>query len=179
MRPRLALSLVTTRAPIFFALSQSAALLMLASGAIVATLVPLRLRMLSMVIVSSHRAAWPPVSSRPRNWGACHGNRSAQRGALAYHIGRKPSASLGNRATGQRRTEDAFRGALSFGWRLRIRLLPVSGGAIRRDRCGRGALRPTVPASARRPGRPSIGPRDRSRPRAGRRPPSDSGRRFR
>jgi hypothetical protein len=48
-------SLVTTRAPIFFARSQSAALLMLASGAIVATSVPFRLRMLSMDIASSHR----------------------------------------------------------------------------------------------------------------------------
>src|SRR5689334_11590419 len=40
---------------------------------------------------------------------------------------------------------------------MRVRLLPVSGGAIRRDRCGQGALRPTAPASAPRPGRPSIG----------------------
>ena len=57
-----------------------------------------------------------------------------------------------------------------------IRLVPVSGGAIRRSRCGQGALRPTARASAPRPGRPSIGPRGRSRPPAGRRPPSDSGR---
>src|SRR5216684_8582045 len=48
----------------------------------------------------------------------------------------------------KQRTEDAFHGALSFGWLLRIRLLPVSGGAIRRNRCGRGALRPTARASA-------------------------------
>src|SRR5215469_10075837 len=34
-----------------------------------------------------------------------------------------------------------------------VRLLSVSGGAIRRDRYGRGALRPTAPASAPRPGR--------------------------
>jgi hypothetical protein len=66
-------------------------------------------------------------------------------------------------------------GAQSFGWLLRIRLLPVSGGTIRRNRCGRGALRPTARASAPRPGRPSIGPQDRARPHAGRRPPSDSG----
>ena len=39
MRPRTVSSLVATRAPIFFALSQSAALLMLASGDIVVTLV--------------------------------------------------------------------------------------------------------------------------------------------
>jgi hypothetical protein len=64
----------------------------------------------------------------------------------------------------------------SFGWRLRITPLPVSGGAIRRNRCGRGALRPTARASAPRRGRPSIGPRGRARPDAGRRPPSDSGR---
>src|SRR3954451_3056999 len=57
MRPRTALSLVTTRAPMFFARSQSAARLTLASGAIVSTLVPFRLRMLSMVIVSSHRVS--------------------------------------------------------------------------------------------------------------------------
>ena len=46
MRPRTAFPLVTTRAPIFFARSQSAALLMVASGAIVVTSVPLRFRML-------------------------------------------------------------------------------------------------------------------------------------
>jgi hypothetical protein len=42
---------------------------------------------------------------------------------------------------------------------MRDQALPVSGGAIRRDRCGRGAPRPTARASAPRPGRPSIGPR--------------------
>src|SRR5262249_43485488 len=52
-----------------------------------------------------------------------------------------------------------------------ISVLPVSGGAIRRDRCDQGALRPTAPASAPRPGRGSIGPRGRSRPHGGRRPP--------
>jgi hypothetical protein len=35
----------------------------------VVTSVPFRLRMLSMVIVSSHRVAWPAISSRPGNWG--------------------------------------------------------------------------------------------------------------
>src|SRR5258705_8351065 len=35
----------------------------------------------------------------PRNWGACHGSRSPLRGALAYHIGRKQSASIGDRAS--------------------------------------------------------------------------------
>src|SRR6266852_9882989 len=39
--------------------------------------------------------------TRPRNWGACHGIRSPLRGALAYHIGRKQSASIGDRATDQ------------------------------------------------------------------------------
>ncbi len=78
----------------------------------------------------------------------------------------------------------ANRGRLSWSpyplvGRRGIRLLPVSGGAIRRDRCGRGAPRPTARASAPRPGRPSIGPRGHAPPRAGRRPPSDSGRRFR
>ena len=53
------------------------------------------------------------------------------------------------------------------------------GGAIRRNRCGRGAPRPTARASTPRPGRRCIGPRGRSRPHAGRRLPSDSGRRFR
>src|SRR5262244_2632974 len=65
MRPRTAFSLVTTRAPIFFARSQSAALLMLASGAIVVTSVPFRLRMLSMVMVSS--IVWPGRLSRGRD----------------------------------------------------------------------------------------------------------------
>ena len=59
-----------------------------------------------------------------------------------------------------------------------IRLLPVSGGAIRRNQCGQGALRPTARASAPRPGRRSIGPRGRSQPYAGRRSPSDGGRRI-
>jgi hypothetical protein len=62
MRPRTTSPLVTTRAPIFFARSQPAALLMLASGAIVVTSVPFRLRMLSMDIISSHRVAQPPIS---------------------------------------------------------------------------------------------------------------------
>src|SRR5262249_62372954 len=46
---------------------------------------------------------------------------------------------------------------------VRIRLLPVRGGAIRRDRCGRGALRPAARASAPRHGCPSIGPRAHAR----------------
>ena len=46
----MAFSLVTTSAPMFFARSQSAALLTVLSGAIVVTLVPFRLRMVSMVI---------------------------------------------------------------------------------------------------------------------------------
>jgi hypothetical protein len=54
--------------------------------------------------------------------------------------------------------------------RCGIRLLPVSGGAIRRNRCGRGALRPTARAKPPRPGCRSIGPRGRARPHAGRRP---------
>jgi hypothetical protein len=45
--PRIASLLVTTRAPTFFARNQSAALLMLASGAIVATSVPFLSKMLS------------------------------------------------------------------------------------------------------------------------------------
>src|SRR5262245_60716361 len=62
MRPRTASPLVTTRAPIFLARSQSAAVLILASGPIVVTSVPFRLRTLSTDIVSSHRAAWLPFS---------------------------------------------------------------------------------------------------------------------
>src|SRR5262249_13461209 len=80
----------------------------------------------------------------------------------------------------KQRTEDAFHGAPILRLaRCGIRLLPVSGGTIRRNRCGRGALRPTARASAPQPGRRSIVPRGRSRPYAGRRPPSDSGRRIR
>src|SRR6267378_673673 len=103
MRPTTALPLVTTREPTFFACSQLVALLTLASGAIVATSAPFCLRMLSMDIdiASSNRMALLPISSRPRNWGACHGIRSPLRGALAYHIGRKQSASIGDRATDQ------------------------------------------------------------------------------
>src|SRR5581483_2358020 len=57
MRPRTALSLVTTSAPIFFARNQSAALLMVASGDIVVTSVPFCLRMLSMVMAPP--IVWP------------------------------------------------------------------------------------------------------------------------
>jgi hypothetical protein len=60
-----------------------------------------------------------------------------------------------------------------------VRLLPVSGGAIRLNRCGRGAPRPTARASAPRLGHPSIGPRVAHDLTRGRRPPSDRGRRFR
>src|SRR5262245_43016747 len=66
MRPRTACPLVTTRAPIFFVRSQSAALLMLASGAIVATSVPFRLKMLSMDIAAS--PASPGVSVQKRHF---------------------------------------------------------------------------------------------------------------
>src|SRR5947209_1645448 len=42
-----------------------------------------------------------------------------------------------------------FMERLSFDWRMRIRLLPVSGGAIYRNRRDQGAPRPTARASAR------------------------------
>jgi len=60
-----------------------------------------------------------------------------------------------------------------------IRLLPVRGGAIRPSRCGRGAPRPTARANAARRGRRSSGRHGHAPPHAGRRPPSDSGRRIR
>src|SRR5580692_3469209 len=104
MRPTTALPLVTTREPTFFACSQLVALLTLASGAIVATSAPFCLRMLSMDIdiASSNRMALLPISSRsPATGGACHGIRSHLRGALAYHIGRKQPASIGDRVTDQ------------------------------------------------------------------------------
>jgi hypothetical protein len=47
-------SLVTTRAPTFFARNQSVALLMLASGAIVATSIPFRSKMLSTFMTVYH-----------------------------------------------------------------------------------------------------------------------------
>src|SRR6478672_9899291 len=93
MRPRTAFSLVTTRAPIFFARSQSAALLMLASGAIVVTSVPFRLRMLSMDTTSPivwpsylemvkrldrSREHFPHVVTIPREVGGPYHHRSAQ-----------------------------------------------------------------------------------------------------
>src|SRR5436309_2261974 len=53
MRPRIASPLVTTRAPTFFARNQSAALLMLASGVMVATSVPFCRKMLWTVIAVS------------------------------------------------------------------------------------------------------------------------------
>src|SRR5262249_53861204 len=114
MRPRTAFSLITTRAPIFFARSQSAALLMLASGAIVVTLVPFRLRIVSMVIACSHRVASPPVSSRRRK----HGTRAPRRGILTYHIGTKQSAGILRSppaCCSPRRAQRAF---LKFGFNL-------------------------------------------------------------
>src|SRR5262249_40091728 len=53
--PRRTSLLVTTRAPTFFARNQSAALLMLASGAIVATSVPFLFKMLSTFMAVSSR----------------------------------------------------------------------------------------------------------------------------
>ena len=60
--PRTASPRVTTRAPIFFACSQSAALLTLASRTIVATSVPFLLRMLSTDMASSNRSRSSPAS---------------------------------------------------------------------------------------------------------------------
>src|SRR5262249_53241261 len=60
MRPRTAFPLVTTREPMFFTRNQSAALLMLASGSIVATSAPFRLRMVSTVIAASLELPAPP-----------------------------------------------------------------------------------------------------------------------
>jgi hypothetical protein len=57
--PTIASVLVTTRAPTFFARNQSAALLMLASGAIVATSVPFFSKMLSTFM-----AVFPVFPSR-------------------------------------------------------------------------------------------------------------------
>src|SRR5262245_65959246 len=45
----------------------------------------------------------------------------------------------------KQRIENALQGALSFAWRMRIRLLPVSRAAIPRDRCAPGPLPPTAP----------------------------------
>src|SRR6185312_8129182 len=39
----------------------------------------------------------------------------------------------------KQRIEEASHAALSFAWRMELRLPPDSGGAIRTDRCGRGA----------------------------------------
>src|SRR5262245_14630393 len=78
MRPRTASPLVTRRAPISFARSQSAALLILASGRIVATSVPLRLRMLSTDTVSLIESAWLCQSTSPPQLEAC--------GHLAHEI---------------------------------------------------------------------------------------------
>ena len=81
-----------------------------------------------------------------------------------------------NAAERQGWRQAANRGCVS--WRLSvgecaIRLLLASGGAIRPNRCGRGAPRPTAPTSAPLSGHRSIGPRGHSRPHAGRRSPSD------
>ena len=59
--------------------------LTLASGAIVATSVPFRFRMLSMVIVSSHRVDWPPISSHPTMGHAMQFAPLCEQ--TSYHIG--------------------------------------------------------------------------------------------
>src|SRR4029450_12875574 len=95
MRPRTEFPLVTTRAPIFFARSQSAALLMLASGAIVATSVPFRLRMLSMDMASPHfgeprfeRAVEAQTCVRSLAWNGLE--------PVTLSAGRSPSDALEN-----------------------------------------------------------------------------------
>src|SRR5262249_31420009 len=65
-RPRTAFPLVTTRAPMFFTRNQSAALLMLASGSIVATSVPFCLRMVSTVIAASPELGAPQRDTSKR-----------------------------------------------------------------------------------------------------------------
>src|SRR3981189_2342501 len=96
MRPTTALPLVTTREPTFFACSQLVALLTLASGAIVATSAPFCLRMLSMDIdiASSNHGLTAYLISPPAIGG------HALESTLLYeeHIGRKQSASIGDRA---------------------------------------------------------------------------------
>src|SRR6478672_11884406 len=97
MRPTTALPLVTTREPTFFACSQLVALLMLASGAIVATSAPFCLRMLSMDIdiASSNRMALLPISSRPRNLGhAMEGRWDGQDHAAAAVSGHSTRGRL-------------------------------------------------------------------------------------
>src|ERR1700737_2281186 len=102
-RPTTALPLVTTREPTFFACSQLAALLTVASGAIVATSAPFCLRMLSTDIASSYRMAFTALSC----WSASlpgHAMKSVlpnQPGKAAYPIGTDQSA-------GSLRTTKAF-----------------------------------------------------------------------
>jgi hypothetical protein len=62
---------------------------------------------------------------------------------------------------------NAVRAAFKAG--LKPSAIDRRDGAIRRNRCGRGAPRPTARSSTPRPGRRSIGPRGRSQPHAGRR----------
>src|SRR6188768_3975917 len=73
-------------------------------------------------------------------------------GHLGVLLLRRIGEDAAERQGGEKqRTEDAFHGASPSVGGCRIRLLPVSGGATRRARCGRGAPRPTAPASAPRP----------------------------
>src|SRR5262249_24153849 len=87
---------------------------MLASGAIVVTLVPFRLRIVSMVIACSHLLASPPVSSRRRK----HGTRAPRRGMLTYHIGTKQSASILRSPPACRGQRRAQRALPKFGFNL-------------------------------------------------------------
>ena len=68
-------------------------------------------------------------------------------------------------------------GTVSFfavGVSARIKLRPESVGAIRRNRCGRAALRQSAQANIAQPDRRNSAPQDRPRPGAGRQPLSDS-----
>src|SRR5689334_5242943 len=86
----------------------------------------------------------------------------------SFVVAREPRVQHSTRAFHDHRTGGVSAGTVGKVLGCRIRFLPVSGGgAIRRDRCGRGALPPTARASAPRHGRPSIGPRGQSRPHAG------------
>ncbi len=128
-------------------------------------------------------AAPGPYSTRMPLTRSCR-ERSATRGrqgspwrySTSAHSRRRRRAAGWRRATNRgcvsRSPDPSVRGR-------GIRLPPVSGGAIRRGRCGRVGPPPMARASAPRPGRRSIGRRGRARPDAGLPPPSDSGRRCR
>src|SRR5258706_2818907 len=96
-------------------------------------------------------------------------------GHLAVLLLRRIREDAAERQGGDKqRTEDAFHGSPYSSVRgCGIRILPMSGGAIRLSRCGQGGPRPMARETACPPGPRRIRPPGQRRPHPGPPPPSD------